>query len=109
MTGHVAFQPAGRRGKHAAGKPLSAPESRLGWSDVLRVLQDEKARSVALAHYRTSGWTPEDFGQVRTARAVMADALARAEDALEWRPGGGGIDRARVRALRQRLERELWP
>jgi hypothetical protein len=107
--------PSRDRGKHAARtepRPLGA---RLAWPDVLRAVQGDEARSRLLGLYRAAGFTPDDFGGGgsrgnRAAREALSDALVRTEDMLEGRHGRLAADeRARVRALRRRLEGELWP
>jgi hypothetical protein len=111
-----AIQPAGRRIKTAAGKPVSAVGARLAWADVLRVLQGDETRERCLSRYRAAEFTPDDFGCLRAAREAMADALTRTEDWLEYREldePKGRLDRYRqrmaIRDVRRRLERELWP
>ena len=88
----------------------------MGWPDVLRVLQDDEARSFALSRFRASGFSPDDFGRVRRAREAMADVLTRAEDWLEMlgvdgRRRGATFEglRIAIREVRRRLEWELWP
>ncbi len=83
----------------------------LTWPQVLAALQDDNARSEALSLYRARGFTPDDFGRLREARAAMADALSRAEDQIELRRQSPARDQARalVRSARRRLEVELWP
>lgn len=97
--------------KKAPRSAASPRRSVLGWPEVLRALQDDEARSVALSLYRSRGFTPDDFGHRREARAALADALSRAEDQIELRRQSPARDHARtlVRAARRRLEVELWP
>ena len=88
------------------------PESIIGWVDVLRAVQTDEARRLAMAHYRARGFEPDDFEHRRQARAAMADALTRTEDWLEL--AGRDIEsrrreRAAIRNVRRRLEWELWP
>jgi hypothetical protein len=83
---------------------------RVAWPDVLRAVQSAKARERALVRYRTAGFTPDDFAAKRAAREAMADALTRTEDDLELNPGRDAqATRAAIRAVRRRLEVELWP
>lgn len=95
---------------------LSAAGGRATWKDVLRALQDDQARELAVSHYRARGFGPDDFGHKRPAREAMADALTFAEDRLELanldqRAGTAARDRARaaIRPVRRRLEWELFP
>ncbi len=81
----------------------------LGWSNVLAALPGDDARSLALGCYRSAGFGPDDFARLRGARMAMADALTRAEDVLEIRGTRYDPERERIRAIRRRLERELWP
>jgi hypothetical protein len=78
------------------------------WPDVMRALYSDETRAKALDRYRSDGHTPDDFARSRAAREAMADALTRTEDWLEdehprW------PDRASIKAVRRRLEWELWP
>lgn len=86
----------------------SASGRAIGWPDVLRVLPGPETRSYAVALVRRAGFSADAFGHLREARAVVADALTRTEDWLEIR-GGHVRERAAIRDLRRRLERELWP
>lgn len=97
-----------------------ARRGRLGWPDVLRVLETDETRSLAVGLYRAEGWTPDDFGRprgaprAREAREAMADALTRTEDWLELatvRQRYPTLDaqRARIQEVRHALELELWP
>ncbi len=99
------------RTKTAVRGAASPRGSAFGWPEVLRGLQDDDARSVALSLYRSRGFTPDDFAHRREARAAMADALSRAEDQIELRRQSPARDQARalVRAARRRLEAQLWP
>ena len=81
---------------------------RFDWSDVLRVISTTKARERALRLYREAGFTPDQFGHVRSAREALSDALTRTEDWLELE-GGHVRVRAAIRDVRRRLELELWP
>lgn len=102
--------------KTASEKTQRTAGSVFGWPDVLRVLQDDEARSYATTRYRAAGFGPDDFARSRAAREAMADALTRTEDWLEML-GVDGIrrgakleaERAAIRDVRRRLETELWP
>lgn len=95
--------------KKAPAETPRARRSVLGWGDVLRPLQRDEARSVALSLYRARGYSPDDFGRVRAARGAMADALSRTEDWLEIEHPRCETERAAVRRVRRALEQELWP
>lgn len=96
-------------GKHAVRKGPSPRGGVLGWPDVLRVLQRDEARSSALGAYRTAGHTPDDFARSRSARAAMADALTRVEDAMETTQRGSSGEREAIRTVRRGIEGEVWP
>jgi len=89
--------------KDASSKTLRATRRVFSWPDVLRAIAEcGEARTLALAHYRASGFTPDDFAHSRAARECMADALTRAEDWLEMhRPR---FDRGVIQAVRRSLE-----
>lgn len=81
----------------------------LGWTHVLAALQGDEARSLAMSLYRSAGFGPDDFAPHRAARQAMADALVRTEDHLEIQGARHDAERGRIRAVRRRLEGELWP
>lgn len=94
------------------------PQDRVTWPEVLRVLPDPAAQSYAVTLYNAHGFLPDDMSvnekahgtagrRRRRARAAMADALARTEDLLEIRRRHS--QRLAVRAVRRRLEAEVWP
>lgn len=93
--------------KTAVGFSEAARRTVFGWPDVLRVIHDDETRSAVLTRYRAAGWTPDDFARCRAARAAMADAVTRREDVLELRRGRDA-ERAELRELRRRIERELF-
>jgi hypothetical protein len=71
------------------------------------VLLDDETRSYALSGFRQAGFSADDFGHLRKARENMAEMLTLAEDMVESRHPRR--DRSAMRALRRRLELELWP
>jgi hypothetical protein len=100
---------ARRRGKHAAHFSNGPLESVLRWPDVLRCLQTDAARSYVLNLYRASGFSAESWNQ-RAARVRIANLLTALEDRLERaRARADASDRVATRAVRRRLELELWP
>ncbi len=77
---------------------------------VLRTLgPHDGARALVLADFRARGGSLDAWHQ-RLTRAAMAEALSRAEDALESE-SRGHVAKARtdLRGIRRRLELELWP
>jgi len=95
--------------KTASEKPERARRARIGWPDVLRVLQGDETRSYAIGRYRAGGFGPDDFARSRPAREAMADALTYAEDRLELQGWRRDPERAAMREVRRALELELWP
>lgn len=99
----------------------SCPTLRVSWPEVLRVLVGDAERSAAVARLTASGFSADSFGSLRRARETVAESLVRVEDALELDAAaaggaGRGIRRDRlperrhaVRAIRRRLELEVWP
>lgn len=75
---------------------------------MLRVLPGTAARSYALLQFFDRGFDADSFGSksVRAPRVAMVDALVATEDWLEIRKPS--YDRSAIRALRRRLEQELW-
>lgn len=101
--------PSRDRGKHAIRPKPGPVETPLVWPDVLRAVQGDETRPALLGRYRAAGYGPDDFGRLRGAREAMADALTRTEDSLEGRHGRNvETERDRIRAVRRRLEVELW-
>jgi hypothetical protein len=93
-----------------AARVSSAPaKRRLAWPEVLRVIQGDWARSFVLARFREAGFSGDSWAD-RKSREFMAGLLSAAEDTLELRAQGHVIaaERAAIRALRRRLELELW-
>ena len=88
----------------------AGPESRFSWPAILRALSDTETRSFVLSRYRELGAQPADWPSRRSLEA-MADALTAAEDWLELRRATPRLlaTRSRLRTIRRRLERELWP
>jgi len=95
----------------AARTSTAERRARLQWPDVLRAVPSPKTRERALDAYRAAGFTPDDFAAKRAAREAMADALSRTEQWLELAPENASraAGRAAIRAVRRRLEFELWP
>jgi hypothetical protein len=101
LRGRGIFRPAERPQRTA--RPIA-------WRDVLRGLQDDATRSYALDRFRTAGFTADHFESGKRApRQALAHALARTEDWLEIEHPRRDRERTAVRALRRRLEQELWP
>ena len=103
-------------GKTGGQKRPRTAGTRVTWPDVLAVVQGDETRSRCLLRYRLAGFTPDDFGRSRLAREAMSDALTRTEDLLEYqavdRPRRAHLydaERAAIRNVRRRLEREVWP
>lgn len=95
--------------KTTVGKAARTLGTPIAWVDVLRCLQSDRARSGATIAYRAAGFSADDFANVRKAREAMADALTRTEDDLEMAGPRAQAERAAIRAVRRRLERELHP
>jgi hypothetical protein len=91
----------------AVAKRTASPGTLVAYRDVVRALQTNYARFLALGLYRRSGYVAKDFALRRAARAAMAGALIATEDALELR--GSRSERESVRGVRRRLEWEVWP
>jgi hypothetical protein len=97
-------------GKRARAKSGVAAERPVTWPDVLRVIQEEPTRSTALARFRAAEFKADDFATRRNARESILEGLVSAEDALESARGEGATAARRaIRAVRRRLEVELWP
>ena len=99
---------ARRIGKTASEKQHASPGTRLGWPDVLRVLQSDETRSCVLQWLREACCFSAERWHALDRRFV-AIALGRAEDRLELRGGAARGERDAIRAIRRRLELELWP
>jgi hypothetical protein len=95
--------------KTAVEKTVRPQKNVLTWWAVLRGLQGDDVRSAAMGQYRAKGYTAEDFATKRNARVAMCAALTAAEDWLENEHPGRRGERAELRAVRRKLERELWP
>jgi hypothetical protein len=91
----------------SAAKPRPVGRA-LQWREVLRAIPSDDALSVALSRYRAGGHTPDDFATRRSARIALATALTACEDWLESEHPGRRSERAAARAVRRRLECELW-
>lgn len=88
-------------------------------SDVLGVMPDDAARIQVVAKLRDSRFDADSFGTRPQARAIVADALVRLEDALELAAidaGGSGrgqrrntltAQREAVAVVRRKLETEI--
>jgi hypothetical protein len=89
---------------------MKLPRNAVSWPDILRAVQDEKARSSVSNVLRDAELTPDQFGSNRKARELVADQLTRVEDELEPRRGKrAAAERLAIRDVRRRLELELWP
>ncbi len=97
---------AHRSVKTGVSVATASPGSTISYPDVLRALSSDETRSAALTAYRTAGFSPDDFAHRLAARAAMAEALTAVEDGCELR--GSRREREAVRAVRRRLEREIW-
>ena len=85
------------------------PGGVLRWSDVLRALQTDKARSYVLDRFKACGFCAASWW-TRSARRKMAELLTAAEDWLEHARSRAEVaDRVAIRAARRQLEWELWP
>jgi len=107
----LAVRPNSRnRGKHAVDQTAESAGRIRSWSDVLRVVQSDAARSEFLNRFRSSGFTPDQFEHKPAARRAVSDALTWTEDLLEFKRGPKAeAERAEIRYVRRRLEVELWP
>jgi hypothetical protein len=84
--------------------------ARFGWQVVLAAVQDTAERSAAVASLADAGFSLDDFANINKPREIACTWLSRYEDRLEGRRGDRlAEERARVRAVRQRLEGELYP
>lgn len=79
------------------------------WPEVLRALPDDQSRSLALKGFRDRGFTAESFASQTEVREVLVEDLVKLEDAYEFRRGKFAAVSADVKALRRRLELELYP
>jgi hypothetical protein len=93
---------------------LSEAGGPVRWPEVLRALQADDSRSYALTSFRSGGFSADSFGaktspSSRPAREAMANALTATEDWLELEhPVRWRRERDAIRAIRRRLEWELW-
>ena len=92
--------------------------SRVEWQDVLRAMPRTETRNLVLGMFKDGGFSADSFSNARTgaggakcreARIAMADALTAAEDWIETVHPRWEEDRKLLRAVRRRLELELWP
>jgi hypothetical protein len=81
----------------------------VSWPALLGCLSGAAARERFLRCYREAGFSPDQFGAVRSAREAAADALSRTEDWLEVTNPGPRSGASAIRTVRARLETELWP
>ena len=95
--------------KHAGHSGARHTKPRLAWPGVLRVIQGDWARSFVLARFREAGFNGDQWAE-RKAREFLAGLLTAAEDAVELRSRAPAVaaERAAIRAVRRRLELELW-
>ena len=103
----AASVPAPHRGKTAPRRAAGAPGRPIAWREVLGALPGDDTRTAALARYRAAGYTADGFATRRQARLAMVEALVATEDALE--PTRRQMERDALRAVRRRLESEVWP
>jgi hypothetical protein len=80
------------------------------WRDIAKLLEDAETRSYVAQRILKAGFSLDSLQGPKT-RAILADALTRAEDKMELSPKTASKDaaRAKVRVFRRALERELWP
>jgi hypothetical protein len=78
--------------------------NRVTWPEVLRALDRDETRSMALNQFRTSGFNADSFRRLIDARRCLARALTAAEDWVELEHPRWG--RTGIRAVRRRLELE---
>lgn len=84
--------------------------TRLGWPDILAAVQDAAERSALVTAIRDAGFSIDDFANVNKPREIACSWLTLYEDRLEVVRGGvAASERARCRAVRRRLELELFP
>lgn len=83
----------------------------IGWSEVVAFVPDDgPPRALVVGALRSGGFSPDAFAHGRTAREAVLEGLVRAEDLLELTRGPlAAAHWGRVRAVRRRLELELWP
>lgn len=82
---------------------------RVTWPEVLRAVQGDDNRSWLATQVRTGGFSADSFGRLIGARRVVCEALVGVEDRLELKGSRAKVERLAVRAVRRRLELELWP
>jgi hypothetical protein len=68
----------GASGSQASDRQGPRPKRRVAWPDVLRCLDRDQTRSLALSRFRDSGFNADSFGHSNKARLAMAEALAAA-------------------------------
>jgi hypothetical protein len=95
--------------------------SAVTWSAVVRALFGDSERSYVAQTLRDRGFSADSFASRTEARRLVCDALTRVEDGLEHAAIDAGRSaagrtrarlkerRAAIRALRRRLEQEIWP
>lgn len=97
-------------GKIGVSKLTRRAGTRLGWREVLGAIQDTWARSGLVAALGHAGFSVDDFANVNKPREIACTWLSRYEDALEASRGKmAAEERARCKAVRRRLELELFP
>lgn len=89
-------------------KAKPSPGSRLSWPEVLRCLSSDETRSCVATWLRGTCFSPDTFATSRLDRRFVAVALSKAEDQLELRGPATKPERERIRAVRRRLEWEIW-
>jgi len=98
--------------KQTAGNPLR----RVTLREALATLgEHDRARALVMGRFKALGGELDHVDGVRAHRVRLVDALTFAEDRIELADAGHArafdrsADRQALRALRRRLELELWP
>ena len=81
-------------------------QKRVTWPEVLRALPVDETRSYALGRFRDPCFSPDSFATRIESRAIVAEGMTRTEDWLELNRRPKQVEA--IRAVRRRLELELW-